>query len=85
MKVFSTKTHDVCAHVKTKSMPSELPKDCQRGERKVKRKAFRAKKGHRKFATARKKTGGGKKPDVPKATTAKMIELFETDPSFSGI
>ena len=44
-----------------------------------------AKKEHSKCTTARKKTRGGKKPDSPKATTAKIIELFETDPSFSGI
>ncbi|CAH3146874.1 unnamed protein product [Pocillopora meandrina] len=30
-------------------------------------------------------TRGGMKPDSPKATTAKIIEIFETDPSFSGI
>ena len=30
-------------------------------------------------------TRGEKKPDSSKATTAKIIELFETDPSFSGI
>ena len=44
-----------------------------------------AKKEHSKCTTARKKTRGGKKPDSPKATTAKVIEIFETDPSFSGI
>ena len=44
-----------------------------------------AKKEHSKCTTARKKIRGGKKPDSPKATTAKIIELFETDPSFSGI
>lgn len=44
-----------------------------------------AKKEHSKWTTARKKIRGGKKPDSPKATTAKIIELFETDPSFSGI
>ena len=43
-----------------------------------------AKKEHSKCTTAR-KIRGGKKPDSPKATTAKIIELFETDPSFSGI
>ena len=30
-------------------------------------------------------TGGEKKPDSSKATTAKIIELFETEPSFSGV
>ena len=44
-----------------------------------------AKKEHSKCTTARKKIRCGKKPDSPKATTAKIIELFETDPSFSGI
>ncbi|XP_022808767.1 t-SNARE domain-containing protein 1-like [Stylophora pistillata] len=44
-----------------------------------------AKREHNKCTTAVKKTGGGKKPASPKATTAKIIELFETDPSFSGI
>ena len=44
-----------------------------------------AKKEHSKWTTARKKIRGGKKPDSPKATTAKIIELFETDPSFSSI
>ena len=43
-----------------------------------------AKKEHSKCTTAR-KIRGGKKPDSPKATTAKIIELFETDPSFSSI
>ena len=43
-----------------------------------------AKKEHSKCTTAR-KIRGGKKPDSLKATTAKIIELFETDPSFSGI
>ena len=28
---------------------------------------------------------GEKKPDSSKATTAKIIEIFETEPSFSGI
>ena len=44
-----------------------------------------AKKEHSKCATARKKNGGRKKPDSLKATTAKIIQLFETDPSFSSI
>ena len=39
-----------------------------------------AKKEHRKCVSARKKTGGGKKPDSSEATTAKIIELFETHP-----
>ena len=43
-----------------------------------------AKKEHSKCTTAR-KIRGGKKPDSPKATTSKIIELFETDPSFSSI
>ena len=43
-----------------------------------------AKKEHSKCTTAR-KIRGRKKPDSPKATTAKIIELFETDPSFSSI
>ncbi|CAH3164064.1 unnamed protein product, partial [Pocillopora meandrina] len=38
-----------------------------------------------KRSTARKKTRGGKKPDALKATTGKIVEPFETDPSFSGI
>ena len=40
----------------------------------------RAKREHRKCVTAKKKTGGGKKPDFSEATTAKIIELFETHP-----
>lgn len=35
---------------------------------------------HRKCVTAKKKTGVGKKPDSSEATTAKIIELFETHP-----
>ena len=44
-----------------------------------------AKKEHSKCTTTRKMTGGEKKPDSSKATTAKIIELFETEPSFSGV
>lgn len=44
-----------------------------------------ANKENSKRSTARKKTRGGKKPDALKATTGKIIEPFETDPSFSGI
>ncbi|XP_044165513.1 uncharacterized protein LOC114965617 [Acropora millepora] len=42
-----------------------------------------AKKEHNKCASSRKKTGGGRQPESPKGT--KIIELFEEDPSFSGI
>ncbi|PFX12770.1 hypothetical protein AWC38_SpisGene23219 [Stylophora pistillata] len=44
-----------------------------------------AKREHNKCTTAIKKTGAGKKPTSPLATTAKIIKLFETDPSFSSI
>ena len=44
-----------------------------------------AKKEHNKCASSRKKTGGGRQPESPKGTTVKIIELFEEDPSFSGI
>ena len=44
-----------------------------------------ARKEHSKRAVSRSKTGGGRKPDSPKGTTVKIIQLFEDDPSFSGI
>ena len=44
-----------------------------------------AKKEHNKCASSHKKTGGGRQPEPPRGTTLKIIELFEEDPSFSGI
>ena len=44
-----------------------------------------AKKVHSIIATDRQKTGGGSKPVSPKGETKKIIDLFEEDPSFSGI
>ena len=44
-----------------------------------------ARKEHNKCAVSRNETGGGRKPDSPKGTTVKIIQLFEDDPSFSGI
>lgn len=38
-----------------------------------------------KCASSRKKTWEERKPESPMGTTVKIIELFEKDPSFSGI
>ena len=38
-----------------------------------------------KCASSRKKTWEGRKPESPMGTTVEIIELFEKDPSFSGI
>ena len=44
-----------------------------------------AKKEHNKCASSRKKTGVGRQPESAEGTTVKIIELFEEDPSFSGL
>lgn len=44
-----------------------------------------AKKEHNNIANSRKKTGGGKRPASPKASSVRIIQLFGEDPSFSGI
>ena len=44
-----------------------------------------ARKEHNKCAVSQNKTRGGRKPDFPKGTTVKIIQLFEDSPSFSGI
>ena len=44
-----------------------------------------ARKEHNKCAVSRNKTRGGRKPDSPKGTTVKIIQLYEDGPSFSSI
>ena len=62
---------------------------CKRSVAEVKEKwrgmVSSARKEHNKCTVSRNKTGGGRKPDSPKGTTVKIIQLFEDDPSFSGI
>ena len=62
---------------------------CKRSVAEVKEKwrgmVSSARKEHNKCAVSRNKTGGGRKPDSPKGMTVKIIQLFEDNPSFSGI
>ena len=55
------------------------------GERKVEGYAQLSQERTQQYAVSRNKTGGGRKPDSPKGTTVKIIQLFEDDPSFNGI